>query len=191
MNTHSNDIKRHAVNIFQSINVVYRVLFALKLIPPFVAQSFHPKRPVRPTHHPEVPIQASLVNSTSWQPLQQHAIGDISGGALGQRVLNNSQLPIQRTINNSEQDYTCTTCGKPAAFVCSACKHVPYCSPECQVRISCIHWICNVRIYQLWGWIFFCELFYSAGFSKCCSERRLSVCSGKGRIHIDMVLCAN
>ena len=30
---------------------------------------------------------------------------------------------------------TCEECGKPAMFVCSACKSVAYCSPLCQVRL--------------------------------------------------------
>jgi hypothetical protein len=34
-------------------------------------------------------------------------------------------------------EFRCDTCGRPALFVCSACKRVPYCSGECQVHTSC------------------------------------------------------
>jgi len=38
-----------------------------------------------------------------------------------------------RVVDSEAGSMRCETCARPALFVCSACKTVPYCSVECQV----------------------------------------------------------
>ena len=47
------------------------------------------------------------------------------------------QAVKQQQQQEAEVLSSCEACGKPANFMCSACKDVHYCSTECQVGASC------------------------------------------------------
>jgi hypothetical protein len=118
------------------------------------AQTISPHRPLGPRLLPNYisptesrqpiprapPLQAHGSHSTGYLLPPQQQQPPSPQVAQGMR-----QCPD--TVSVQQNNFRCETCNRPAAFVCSGCKIVPYCSPDCQA----VSWrrhhstVCNTR----------------------------------------------